>query len=146
MTVAPEVPWWLEWAGGKLMAHPARMVRPANYRSYWPDYRCEINEPERKPVIKPPSRLEVALMDEILLLPILCDDVLVRRVIQFRTLINPHTGKIIMGWTRIATDLHSDRRQVRRWWEKGIEEIDGRLSLSQRSRYSELLPLPSLPA
>jgi hypothetical protein len=146
MPANPEIQWWLEWAGGKLMAHPARMLRPASYRAYWPDYRCEINEPEPKPVIKPPSHLEVALMDEILLLPILCDDVVARRVIQFRTLISPRTGKIIMGWTRIATDLHSDRRQVKRWWEKGIEEIDDHLPPSQRGRYSELLPLPSLPA
>jgi hypothetical protein len=142
MPANPEITWWLEWAGGKLMAHPMRGLRPATYRSYWPDYKTEINEPERKAVVRPPNAQEINVMDEILLLPNLCVEVRTRRVVHLRSMINPLTGRNIVGWTRLAEMLHSDRRQIRRVWERGIDEIDDQMTDCKRSRFLDFCGRP----
>jgi len=123
-----EVDTWLCWAGKCLLAMPSARVKPQEYRSYWPDVVQELNKferlnhGERRKQPSGPTKDDIPIMDQILLLPNLCEDVEIRRVLRLRSLIHPLRDNHVYSWTRIAKVLHSDRRAVARLYDKGLEE------------------------
>jgi len=123
-----ELQTWLEWAGLRLVAITVRGTKPAGFRVAWPDFaqdKWEVTNFRAATAIRIPSPPpnEVTIMDSILRLPDFCRVFGVRRVIQYRALIHPISGRHIQSWDKIAAKLSTDKRTVRRWHEKGLEEI-----------------------
>lgn len=123
-----QLQWWLEWAGGRLMAMPSVGLRPADFHVAWPDYNLEKFQVlefrgQMRISAMAPSAAEIPIMDQILSLPLADSDPKRRRVLQLRALVNPVTGRYIHQWLGIAKILESDRRQVKRWHEKGLSVV-----------------------
>jgi hypothetical protein len=146
--IAPaELQFWLEWAGGKLMAMQIRGTRPSGYRSYWPDFKAEgfnhgygYTGERLRP--QAPNSEQIDLMDQILTLPNLVSDITARRIISARMVITPVSGRYIYTWTRLAQILHTDRRIVRRKFDDGLTTLAANLSPEKihtlRSRFALL--------
>lgn len=135
---------WLEWAGAKLVAIPGLRIRPNDPRSTWPDYsqdRFEIlafrgNAPIRAGA---PSKDEIPLMDEILLLPNLSPKELHRRVLHARLLMHPIRGYHLISWAKLARRLRSDPKTIKRYHAWGLDEVTSRMPQKQVYRIEAAL-------
>ncbi len=116
-------------AGRTLMALWVRGVRPAGYGSGMPEYghdpedlRDQIPDPEK---IDPPSAREVSDMDRVLAwLKLIPDSKLHwRRVVGYRMLVNPRTGKRVMSFKTIAFRLNSGEAMCERVYYAGVDLI-----------------------
>lgn len=119
---------WLEWAGARLVAMPGNRVAPKQTRVLWPDYAQDIWEVtefrnNQRIRISGPTSAEIPIMEEILLLPNICEWVKIRRVIHARSLIHPFTERHLYSWDRIAKKLETHPVTARRWYKKGLNEI-----------------------
>jgi hypothetical protein len=131
-----EIREWLEWSGSKLLSLRSPSPGPKSFRSAWPDFPQSsftaygyTAERLRPPV---PTSREIALMDEILLLPALVSDPLYRRIIHARSLVTPIVPRYLYSWAKLARLLHLDRRTVSNFYLKGMKEIDRKLERSKR--------------
>ena len=119
---------WLEWAGARLVAMPVRNDLRARSRVVWPDYDQNTFEilsfrgqlPLRAAA---PSRNEIDMVDEILLLPNACPDVFARRILHVRALVHPINGRYLYPWRRIAKLLRSDHKTVKRQHKRGLRDV-----------------------
>lgn len=119
---------WLEWAGARLWAMPIGRIKPAEPRALWPDYSLESFQvldfrKAAPPKAAAPSSREIPIIDEILLLPNVCAREETRRVIHARLLVHPINGRYRHNWTEVAKLVKSDRRIVKIWYKRGLEEI-----------------------
>ena len=126
-----EIKEWLEWAGAKLLSLRLASPAPQGYRSFWPDYADEANKAygytgNRLRAGLPNSK-EIALMDEILLLPSLITDITVRRIVNARALVAPVANRHLYSWTKIAHLLHSSPRRMVVLHRSGLREIASRV-------------------
>lgn len=71
----------------------------------------------------PPPADEITIVDEILILPNVCSNIQIRKVLHIRSLIRPLNGSYLYNWTRVAKLLHVDRGTVKRWHRKGLNEV-----------------------
>lgn len=129
-TLAPsELKIWLEWAGARLIAMSGGKVGPKNYKVAWPDYGQDVFE-----VLNfrggvslramAPSSTEISIMEEILLLPNLCEKDYVRRVLHLRALVHPLNGRYLFPWPRISKRLEVTKLStVKYWHRKGLVEV-----------------------
>lgn len=124
--ITDEIETWLEWAGQRLLSLGTSSPKPKGYKTNWPDYvpdtRAYGYSPERLRPAKVPSA-EIALMDELLLLPQLVHDITARRVVNARSLVTPVSGRYLYSWSRLSFMLHLDRRTVVRMHYNGLCEI-----------------------
>lgn len=122
-----EVNTWLEWAGGKLLSLGTQSPGPKSYRVAWPDFPDDVNTAfgytDPKLRVPKPSKDEIPIMDEILLLPLVVGNVTTRRIIHARLLVTPLGGRHLYPWTRLAKLLHTDRRTVAHRHAQGLVEI-----------------------
>jgi hypothetical protein len=93
----------------------------------WPEYRQNFNtaygsSAERMRPPRPSSK-EIQAVDEILALPSLLPDVLVRRILHARALVAPISNRYICSWTELGYRLKLDRRKVKQLHQRGIEEL-----------------------
>lgn len=119
---------WLEWAGARLLAMPSPKIKPAEPHVIWPEFSQDKFE-----VLKfrggmslrasAPSKDEIPLVDEILLLPNVCQRSVVRRILHARALVNPINGRYIYNWSRLAKLLQLDRQSVKRQHTNGLIEV-----------------------
>lgn len=131
MTAKPtpdELQIWLEWAAAKLIAMPAGRLKPTEPRAFWPDYsqdKFQILEFRRSLKIRAlaPSAAEIPVMDAIVLLPNLCTEEPVRKVVHWRAQIHPIRRSHLLTWTWISTRLDVRAYTAKRWHQKGLEEI-----------------------
>ena len=138
--LSPEtLQFWLEWAGARLVAMPGGTNRPNSPRALWPEYSQDKFElvkfrgqlPLR---VNGPSKDEILIMDEILLLHNLSEYVVRRRLIHCRSVVHPITGRNIYSWRRIAKLLKSDPKVVHRWYDLGLLEVSRRVPPEQVCR------------
>lgn len=134
-----EIQSWLEWAGQSLLSLRVNGTRPSSYRSFWPDYPDDVhtaygysNTSIRAPS---PGSQEIPLMDEILNLVSLTPVILQRRIINARILIRPLNGKYLYSWSRIALEIHLDRRAVKSQYNLGLQTIAGKIPDSTAQRF-----------
>jgi hypothetical protein len=119
---------WLEWAGARLIAMPGPRIKPADPKVIWPDYEQEKFEVTTFRGALPvravaPSSKEVPIVEEILLLPNVCEHSYTRRVLHARSLVHPINGRYLYRWTRIAELLAVKTYTVRRWHKDGLLEV-----------------------
>ena len=130
-TEPAEVRQWLEWASGKLLALNIRSPAPAEPRVAWPEYAHDKRDAYGRTAntlrAATPTRLEIPLMDEILLLPGLIPDIKARRIVNARSLVTPVSGRYIYSWPKIALMVHSDRKAVARLYVGGLRSIAANL-------------------
>ena len=121
-TPEQEVRTWLEWSSSKLLAMQISSPLPRGYRVAWPEYRVDWQDDEK---LRPPkvSSYEIALMDELLLLPNYIVDVTTRRVVVARSLVTPVSNRNVYSWPKIALMLHSNRKRAAWLYLKGLREI-----------------------
>lgn len=127
-----EVREWLEWAGARLLAMHIPSPAPRGPHVSWPEYADDHRQAygytgERLRAPQPRSN-EIALMDEILLLPNLIPDITTRRIVNARALVTPVSNRYVYSWTKLAFMLHMDKRRVGTMHYKGILAIVSRLS------------------
>ena len=121
-----EVQDWLEWAGSKLLALRIPSPAPKGPHIAWPEY---ASSPDGYGYTKntlraaAPTRFEITLMDEILLLPNLIPDITLRRIVHARALVAPVSLRYVYSWPKIAVMVHSDRKAVARLHTKGLRCI-----------------------
>jgi hypothetical protein len=133
---------WLEWAGGKLLCMRLSAASPASYRSFWPDYADEsaaygyTSATMRVPAVAPK---EVAMVDQILALPMLVEDPTTRRIIHRRALVAPLSGNYVYSYVKIAEELHLDSRLAARKFASGLVQICRRLPAQQASTIRHFL-------
>jgi hypothetical protein len=132
---------WLEWAGSRLLAAPSNKIKPSGPKVIWPDYaqeRFQILDFRKGLNLRapPPGAKEIPVMEEILLLPNLCSEVRVRRVLHARCLVNPLTYRNINSWTKIAILIHVSRETARLLHHKGLEEVSQKIDYSIVCRVS----------
>lgn len=122
-----EIRSWLEWAGEKLLSMKIHGAYPASYRSFWPDYADDPHTAygytDNQLRTPPPGKYEIPLMDEILLLPQICELVPTRRILHARLLVYPLSGDYKYSWRKLAIQYHADSKTVKRWHERGLQEI-----------------------
>lgn len=127
--VAPtELQTWLEWASARLLAMPGRKIKPSEPHVVWPEYAQDTREIiEFRVGIKlralAPSADEIPIMDEILLLPNLCEKDLRRRAIRLRSLVNPLNNRHLYPWVEIAERLSVRQYSLKREYAWGLKEI-----------------------
>lgn len=124
---AEELSLWLEWAGSKLLSLNLRSPLPQGPHSAWPSFATSAEEAygytgERLRPGRPTSH-EIALMDEILLLPSLIDDISARRIVNARALVAPVSNRHLYSWTKLAFMLHTSRPIVQRHHRRGLDLI-----------------------
>ena len=126
-----EVRLWLEWGGSKLLALGISSPAPKSPHVVWPEYKTLASDAYGRTnnTLRPasPTRFEITLMDEILLLPGLIPDVLTRRIIHARALVTPVSNRYVYSWSKIATLLQSDRKAIALRHAKGLRSIVARL-------------------
>jgi hypothetical protein len=133
---------WLEWAGGKLLCMRLSRAGPAGYGSFWPDYADESSAygyteaTMRVPSVAPK---EVAMIDQILSLPLLVDDLTIRRIIHRRALIAPLSGHYVYSYGKIAEEFHLDPRLAARKYLIGLKQICRRLPARQATAIRHFL-------
>ena len=130
MPITPSlVIFYLEWAGVRLLSLPSQRVKPQRIRAFWPaEYsqdRFQVLEFRTMGLAKIPSPPphEVSLMDEILVLPNLCGDIVTRRILHARLLVIPLNGRYLYPWPRIADRLGVSVWIAKRRHRNGIDEI-----------------------
>ena len=119
---------WLEWAGARLIAMPGLRIGPAKTKVIWPDYAQETFQildfrgalPVRAAA---PSSKEIPIVEEILLLPNVCEKNYTRRVLHARSLVHPINGRYLYRWPRIAELLDVKIHTARRWYKEGLVEV-----------------------
>lgn len=119
---------WLEWAGARLIAMPGGHIGPRDTGVFWPEYdrdRHEVLQFRGRLRLRAvaPNKDEIAIVDEILLLPNLCSEIRIRRVLHVRSLVHPLNGRHLYPWRRIAKLLATDHKQIKRWHVRGLEEV-----------------------
>lgn len=138
---------WLEWAGARLIAMPGRRIAPAEPTVIWPEYNrnaFEVLDFRRGLALRAvaPNKDEIDIVDEILLFPNVCTDVIVRRVLHTRALVHPLNGRHLFPWTRIAKLLSTDHKHVQRWHARGLTEVVAKLETARVCRVSAFLSTP----
>ncbi len=127
-----EIREWLEWAGSKLLSMRIRSPAPSGMRNFWPDYGEDKNEAYgyTRETVRPAAVApkEVAVVDEILLLPSLIEDVKTRRIVHKRSLVAPVSGRYVHSYKTIAEHEHIDARLAARIYRAGIAEIAKRIT------------------
>jgi len=127
-----EIKTWLEWSGAKLLAMRIASPAPKGVRNAWPEYATLPDDAYgyTKNTLRAaiPSRFDITLMDEILLLPALIPDVLIRRIIHSRALVAPVSGKYLYSYETVAKLLYTDRKTIARLHGKGLKIIGANLS------------------
>jgi hypothetical protein len=123
---------WLQWAGARLLAMPIASPLPREPHTAWPAFAQDARQAygytnERLRAAAPRAN-EIAIMDEILLLPMLVQDITTRRIIHARALVTPIAGRHLYSWTKLAFMLHSSRTRVARLHSLGLAEICKRLA------------------
>lgn len=130
-----EIKTWLEWAGARLLSLNLASPLPKGPHVSWPAYaqdsRVAYGYTQERLRAAHVSSAEIKLMDELLILPSLIPDVLIRRIVNARILVTPVSNRYVYSWTRLAYMLHSDRRRVARLYDNGINEIARKLRRSQ---------------
>ena len=119
---------WLEWAGARLLAMPSPKIKPAEPHVIWPEYsqdKFEVLNFRGGMSLRAnaPSKEEIPLVDDILLLPNVCKEQRVRRILHARALVNPVNGRYLYNWSRLAKLLQSNRDAIKRQHEKGLIEV-----------------------
>jgi len=116
-------------AGRTLTALWVRGTRPAGFGSGMPEYghdpedlKDQLPDPDK---IDPPTARQISDMDRVLAwLKLIPDSKLHwRRVVGYRMLVNPRTGKHVMGFKMIAFRLSSDEAMCERVYYAGIDLI-----------------------
>lgn len=134
-----ELQTWLEWAGAKLIAMPAGRLKPTEPRAVWPEYAQdsrELVEFRRTPRIRAlaPSSSEIPIIDEIVILPNVCQKQDVRKVIHWRAQIHPIRNTHLLTWTWIASKLQIRTYTAKKWHDDGLREILRRAPRAQVCR------------
>jgi hypothetical protein len=119
---------WLEWAGARLLAMPARKVKPSEPKVAWPTYsqdKFEILDFRAGISFRAaaPSKDEIPVVEEILTLPAFCREHKVRRVLHIRALIHPINGRYMYNWMKVAKMLETNRATAKSWHAKGLVEV-----------------------
>lgn len=146
-----ELQTWLEWAGARLIAMPGGRIKPDELRCVWPAFSQEVYqvlEFRGRLSIRAaaPSSAEIPIMEQILLLPNVCGWQNTRRVLHARSLVHPLNGRHLYNWTRLAEKLETERRAVRRWFMRGLEEVVKKAEPEAVCRIAAFFADPSLPA
>lgn len=133
-------------AGRTLMSMPLpRGGKPDGYRSNWPEtvkrfwdvmaahgteetaeeaqMRREALAQDRNRHRLQASRNAIARLDEVLDWLWLIDQAPVRRTVAARMLVYPLSERHVYTWRQLAREFHCSDRQLRRWWEEGIDDI-----------------------
>lgn len=118
---------WLEWAGARLIAMPGARIKPKEPKVIWPEYDQEKFEILSFRAAIPiragaPSSTEIPIVDEILLLPNVCDDIYKRRILHARSLVHPISRRYLYNWKRISELLHTSPSIVKSLHVKGLKE------------------------
>lgn len=125
---------WLEWAGARLIAMPGPRTGPKEPKGFWPaefsQDKFQVLEFRGGLPIRAgaPSAEEISWVDEILLLPNVCERDVVRRIIHTRLLIHPIRGTHLYTWTSIAKKLSIGPHKIRPYTIKklhrdGLKEV-----------------------
>lgn len=119
---------WLEWAAVRLIAMPAGKLKPTGYRTYWPDIPLEalpgLDDLQVNRIrALAPSSAEIPIVDQIVILPNLCDHIDTRRVIHWRAQVHPIKGYHLLKWDWIAGKLRVHRYTAQRWYKDGLKEV-----------------------
>lgn len=140
-----ELQQWLEWAGSKLLAMNIRSPFPKEPGTAWPSYAQEAivaygytNERLRPAA---PTKFQITIMDEILLLPSLVSNIQARRIINARALVTPVSNRYLYSWSKIAEINHTSKFRVQSMHRRGLDEITKSLAPEKRDalRHSLLL-------
>jgi hypothetical protein len=120
----------LEWAGSKLLQIPIKNPKPAEGGVYWPQIIPEETDKKSWDKNSPrplklgmPSLSEQKLMDEILNLVLTVNDVIKRRIIHARLLVNPVTNHNCYSWKQIALILNVSPKTCYNFFKRGLSEI-----------------------
>jgi hypothetical protein len=142
-TTPQEIKHFLEWAGQRILALPARNLYPQNFRSFWPDYPDDkhtaygySNTKLRPPA---PSKDEIPLVDEILQLVLMVPIEKQRRILNARALISPINGRYLFPWSKISVLLRSDPRTIKTLHRKGLEFIAIRVEDERVGRFRAII-------
>lgn len=136
---------WLEWAGSKLLAMNIRSPFPKEPGTAWPSYAQDAivaygytNERLRPAA---PTKFQITIMDEILLLPSLASNIQARRIINARALVTPISNRYLYSWSKIAEINHTSKFRVQAMHRRGLDEITKLLAPEKRDalRHSLLL-------
>jgi len=131
----PELQLWLEWGGSKLLAMQLSSGAPRQPHIAWPEYRQSFNtaygsSAERMRPSRPSSK-EIQAVDEILALPSLLPNPLVRRILHARALVAPISNRYLCSWTELGDRLDLDRRKVKQLHQRGIEDLTSCVPVSK---------------
>lgn len=137
---------WLCWAGSRLLAMPSERIKPSLPKAIWPDYAIEqfqVLEFRKKPKfrIPPPSKDEIPIIDEIILLPNLIEDRIRRMIVHSRMLVNPISGNHIRSWNMLAKKFHSNNKIIQAKYNAGLEEICFKIPRNQMHRLQSFFDL-----
>jgi hypothetical protein len=118
----------LEWAGARLMALPKTGLKPIQVRVIWPEYsqdRFEVLDHRggasfRAPI---PPAAEITLMEQILLLPNVCEWELARRVLHLRAMVYPISYKYVYSWREIGGVIEKDHKTVKALHLRALREV-----------------------
>lgn len=107
---------------------PGPRVGPREFSGRWPDYsqdRFEIIEFRARISLRiaAPGPSEIHLMEDILLIPNYLPDVRARKIVRFRTLLHPITGRNLCNWTFLAKKFETSRFLIKNEYEKSIERL-----------------------
>ncbi len=133
---------WLNWAGRKFLALPSRSALPQGFKSFWPKYDYDEVDLETALHVKlraeqAPKANELDYIEQILSIPALCVEIKHRRVLQYRTIIDPISGKHIYNWSRIAKQLKTSRQNVRNWYEVALRDACGKVEENKVCRLAQ---------
>jgi hypothetical protein len=122
---------WLEWAGARLLLLPPN--GPKQLHSSWPGVVIDRGAARIAYRI---SAVEYTLLDETSELPLLITAPPIRRLVQLRSIIRPNSGQYVYKWTRLGELCTIDHRTVRRWHQRGLEEICDKLPAERVERFT----------
>jgi hypothetical protein len=139
-----ELQTWLEWAGARLVAMPSTSIGPRRLKVIWPEYsqdQFEVldfrgNIPLRASA---PSKEEIPIMDEILLLPNLCNYDIYRKLLHYRMLVHPISGRHLRSWRWLGRKLHCDHKTAMYKHEMALQDCAARISNEIVIRLQDLL-------
>ena len=119
----------LTTAGLTLLTMHVGGLRPAGYRSAWPEVVRDAYESYGWDATRirpsPPLASDITAMDAIwrCLLYILLQKRVIRRVVGMRALTNPRTLKPLLSWRFMGDKLGCSHSAVRLWHGQGIDII-----------------------
>jgi hypothetical protein len=138
-----EVNTWLEWGGKTLLSIGSRRPGPGNPRIAWPDFPHDPMDAfgwERERLrIMPPASDAIPIMDDIMALPMLVENISIRRLVQARALIAPINGRHLYTWVKLGKLIHSNRKTVVRLHRVGLEQIAAQAELIVVCRIAHFL-------